>query len=100
MTYLVTITRREQVAQVFGLPIYVATQVAVTPCSSQSDAEESVRKTAQLLQTEAPSNVNDDAESSSDDESEIPAVTPDEEVDELVSDDDRYVSKGCKVYVI
>ncbi|UKZ87711.1 uncharacterized protein TrAFT101_003483 [Trichoderma asperellum] len=84
LTYLVTITRREQVAQVFGLPIYVVTQVAVTPCSSQGDAEESVRKTASLLRTEVPSNVNDDDEGSSDEESEIPIATPDEEADDEI----------------
>lgn len=84
LTYLVTITRREQVAQVFGLPIYVVTQVAVTPCSSQGDAEESVRKTASLLRTEVPNNVNDDDESSSDEEGEIPIATPDEEADDEI----------------
>jgi hypothetical protein len=84
LTYLVTITRREQVAQVFGLPIYVVTQVAVTPCSSQADAEESVRKTANLLRAEVPSNVNDDDESSSDEEGEIPIATPYEEADDEI----------------
>ncbi|KAL7790400.1 phosphoinositide phosphatase [Trichoderma ceciliae] len=86
LTYLVTITRREQVAQVFGLPIYVVTQVAVTPCLSQSDAEESVRKTARLLRTEAPNSVNNDAESSSDEDGEMPIATPDEEVDDEIID--------------
>ncbi|UKZ77869.1 hypothetical protein TrVFT333_005595 [Trichoderma virens FT-333] len=84
LTYLVTITRREQVAQVFGLPIYVVTQVAVTPCSSQSEAEESVRKTARLLRTETSSSVNNDDDSSSDEDSEMPLSTPDEEVDDDV----------------
>lgn len=86
LTFLVTITRREQVAQVFGLPIYVVTQVAVTPCSSRSDAEESVQKTARLLQTKAANSVNDDAESSSDEDSEMPIATPDEEVDDEIID--------------
>ncbi|KAL6859730.1 SacI homology domain-containing protein [Trichoderma novae-zelandiae] len=86
LTYLVTITRREQVAQVFGLPIYVVTQVAVTPCSSQSDAEESVRKTARLLRTEPSSSVNHDAESSSDEDGETPIAILNEEVDDEVVD--------------
>lgn len=86
LTYLVTITRREQVAQVFGLPIYVVTQVAVTPCSSQRDAEESVAKTARLLRTESSNSVNNDEDSSSDEEGEMPISTPDEEVDDEVVD--------------
>ncbi|KAK4063271.1 uncharacterized protein Triagg1_9537 [Trichoderma aggressivum f. europaeum] len=86
LTYLVTITRREQVAQVFGLPIYVVTQVAVTPCSSQSDAEESVRKTARLLRTESSNSVNNDEDGSSDEDGEMPIPTPDEEVDDEVVD--------------
>ncbi|KAL7909689.1 SacI homology domain-containing protein [Trichoderma velutinum] len=86
LTYLVTITRREQVAQVFGFPIYVVTQVAVTPCSSQSDAEESVRRTARLLRTESSNSVNNDEDSSSDEDSEMPISTPDEEVDDEVVD--------------
>ncbi|KKP03225.1 hypothetical protein THAR02_04654 [Trichoderma harzianum] len=86
LTYLVTITRREQVAQVLGLPIYVVTQVAVTPCSSQSDAEESVRKTARLLRTESSNSVNNDEDSSSDEDGEVPISSPDEEVDDEVVD--------------
>ncbi|KAK1239660.1 hypothetical protein MKX07_001114 [Trichoderma sp. CBMAI-0711] len=86
LTYLVTITRREQVAQVFGLPIYVVTQVAVTPCSSQTEAEESVRKTARLLRSEPSSSANHDDESSSDEDGEMPIGTPDEEVDDEVVD--------------
>lgn len=68
----------------FGLPIYVVTQVAVTPCSSQADAEESVRKTASLLRAEVPPNVNDDDGSSSDEEGEIAIATPDEEADDEI----------------
>ncbi|PTB80964.1 hypothetical protein M440DRAFT_1322958 [Trichoderma longibrachiatum ATCC 18648] len=86
LTYLVTITRREQVAQVFGLPIYVVTQVAVTPCSSQAEAEESVRKTARLLRSEPSSSANHDDESSSDEDGDMPTATTDEEVDDEVVD--------------
>lgn len=49
-SYLVSITRRQQVAQIRGLPIYVITEVALTPCSSYNDASESVSNTALQLQ--------------------------------------------------
>lgn len=48
-SYLVSITRRQQVAQIRGLPIYVVTEVALTPCTSQRDAAEAVAKTAAAL---------------------------------------------------
>lgn len=49
-SYLVSITRRQQVASIRGLPVYVITEVALTPCSSYNDASESVAKTATQLQ--------------------------------------------------
>lgn len=50
LSYLISITRRQEVAQVFGSPIYVVTEVAVTPCSSKADAEESIHKTSRSLE--------------------------------------------------
>lgn len=47
--YLVSITRRQQVAQIRGVPVYVVTEVALTPCSSQKDAGEAVASTALSL---------------------------------------------------
>lgn len=49
-SYLVSITRRQQVASIRGLPVYVITEVALTPCSSYNDASESAAKTATHLQ--------------------------------------------------
>ncbi|KIW94269.1 uncharacterized protein Z519_05585 [Cladophialophora bantiana CBS 173.52] len=37
-SFLVAITQREQVAQIFGKPIYVITDVAILPLSSQDEA--------------------------------------------------------------
>lgn len=88
MNYLVTITRREQVAQIFGSPIYVVTQVAVTPCSSKDDADESIRKTATLMQSQtAPDILSEDA-SSSDEEAEVPKRIVDELDDNAIEDGD------------
>ncbi|CAN8105922.1 unnamed protein product [Discula destructiva] len=48
-SYLVSITRRQQVAVIRGFPVYVITEVALTPCSSYNDASDSVSKTAVQL---------------------------------------------------
>ncbi|KAK5987537.1 Sac domain-containing inositol phosphatase 2 [Cladobotryum mycophilum] len=91
LTYLITITRREQVAQIFGHPIYVVTQVAVTPCSSKGDAEESIQKTVVQLRTQAPHSSSEDVESS-DEEAEVPEVIIDE-VDDAVAKDANALSE-------
>ncbi|KAK3326493.1 SacI homology domain-containing protein [Apodospora peruviana] len=76
--YLISITRRQQVAQIRGLPIYVVTEVALTPCSSQEDASESVTKTAIALSARASDQSDDE---SSDEDDIIPAGSGDEGVD-------------------
>ncbi|KAH6636809.1 SacI homology domain-containing protein [Chaetomium tenue] len=45
-SYLISITRRTQVASVRGLPVYVVTEVALTPCTSQQDAAQAIAATA------------------------------------------------------
>ncbi|KAM0180346.1 hypothetical protein ACHAPC_007663 [Botrytis cinerea] len=44
-SFLISITKREQVAQVQGKPIYVITEVALTPLSSKNEAEISIDST-------------------------------------------------------
>ncbi|KAL2016624.1 hypothetical protein VTK56DRAFT_3242 [Thermocarpiscus australiensis] len=63
-SYLISITRRQQVAQIRGLPVYVITEVALTPCTSQQDAAESIAKTAAALSSRAAAG-DDDGEDSS-----------------------------------
>jgi hypothetical protein len=63
---LIAITRREQVAQIFGKSIYVVTDVALVPLSSQSEAEKGVA--AAVLQMEATADTDED---SSDTESTV-----------------------------
>ncbi|KXX83141.1 Phosphatidylinositide phosphatase SAC2 [Madurella mycetomatis] len=48
-SYLISITRREQVAQIRGLPVYVVTEVALTPCTSQQEAAQAIAATAATL---------------------------------------------------
>ncbi|KAK4242525.1 SacI homology domain-containing protein [Achaetomium macrosporum] len=52
-SYLISITRRQQVAQIRGLPVYVVTEVALTPCTSQREAAEAVAKTTAALNSRA-----------------------------------------------
>jgi hypothetical protein len=84
--YLITITRRQQVAQIFGHPIYVVTEVAVTPCSSKVDADESIRLTCAHLERRAPQPVTDDEGASDDDSTEAHSSVQDE-VEDAVTDD-------------
>ncbi|KAJ9307144.1 hypothetical protein DTO217A2_3382 [Paecilomyces variotii] len=41
-SFLISITQREQVAQILGKPIYAVTNVAIIPLSSQSDASRAI----------------------------------------------------------
>jgi len=74
-SYLVSITRRRQVAQIRGLPIYLVTEVAITPCSSQKDASDAIAKTAAALNARAAQPATDGEDSATEDEAgqEAPA---------------------------
>ncbi|KAF5662893.1 sac1-recessive suppressor of secretory defect [Fusarium heterosporum] len=86
LSYLVTITRRQQVAQICGHPIYVVTEVAITPCTSKTGAEESVRRTSDHLSRQARDSGNES--DSSEEEVELPQRTSDEVEDAIVDDGD------------
>ncbi|KAK2681170.1 SAC domain [Fusarium oxysporum f. sp. vasinfectum] len=86
LNYLVTITRRQQVAQICGHPIYVVTEVALTPCTSKASAEESIRRTSGHLSRQAQD--SGDESDSSDEDVELPSRTSDEVEDAVVEDDD------------
>ncbi|KAF4996856.1 hypothetical protein FGRMN_4242 [Fusarium graminum] len=86
LSYLVTITRRQQVAQICGHPIYVVTEVAITPCTSKTGAEESVRRTSDHLSRQARDSGNES--DSSEEEVEVPQRTSDEVEDAIVDDED------------
>ena len=53
VSYLITILQREQVAQVRGCPIYVVTQVALIPLSSQSEAQKAINLAKESLKKSA-----------------------------------------------
>lgn len=87
LSYLITITRRRQVAQIFGHPIYVVTEVAVTPCTSKSDAEVSIRETSLHLQQRPPHSLSQENESS-DEDVEVPQSAVHEADDPPTDDGD------------
>lgn len=87
LSYLVTITKRQQVAQVYGSPIYVVTEVALTPCSSRDDAEEAVKNTSVSLRTDAPQSTSSDGGEETDEDVEVPAAIADD-IDDAIADDD------------
>ncbi|KND86666.1 Phosphatidylinositide phosphatase SAC2 [Tolypocladium ophioglossoides CBS 100239] len=87
LSYLVSITRRQQVAQIFGFPIYVVTEVAVTPCTSKADADKSIRRTAGHLRRQSAHALSDDGESS-DEETELSIAALDEVEDAVMEEGD------------
>ncbi|OTA70203.1 hypothetical protein K449DRAFT_320883 [Hypoxylon sp. EC38] len=70
LSYLITITGRQQVAQIRGFPVYVVTDVALTPCTSRNEAETAIANTAAKLQRVSAENFVDDSDS----ESEVDAA--------------------------
>ena len=68
LSYLITIVRRQQVATILGFPVYVVTEVAVTPCSSQSEAEDAIQKTSQSLRSKGTHALTEDTESEDEDD--------------------------------
>ncbi|KAJ9656783.1 hypothetical protein H2201_008435 [Coniosporium apollinis] len=49
-SFLISISRRQQVAQIRGKPIYVITDVALIPLSSQADANKAITQARESLQ--------------------------------------------------
>ncbi|KAJ9156345.1 Phosphatidylinositide phosphatase SAC2 [Pleurostoma richardsiae] len=88
-SYLVSITRRQQVAQVRGFPVYVITEVALTPCSSYKDASEAVGKTAEQLRSRRESAEATDVDTDVDDDTDLPSRTSDDIGDEDSRDNGR-----------
>ena len=75
LPFLITVTRRQQVAQIRGCPIYVVTGVTITPCGSQKEAEGAVTKTRADL-SRSTSRIQEESENDSEEEVEI--ASPDE----------------------
>lgn len=104
LSYLITITGRKQVAQIRGHPVYVVTDVAVTPCTTQADAEAAVRHTSIQLRRAAASSRDrsatrglEDGSATDTDTDEGDAVSllgNDADVDEVQSDHESVSGKA------
>jgi hypothetical protein len=81
-SYLISITRRQQVALLRGVPIYVVSEVAITPCTSQNDALAGIARTNLGLAKRPVDKAQDDSGSDSD-----AATTIDDDSLSRVSDD-------------
>lgn len=87
-SYLVSITRRKQVAVIRGHPVYVITEVALTPCSSYNDASEAVAKTAiQPQRKDAGESAGDDTDTETEDDTDLDTASI--KSDEVPTDDER-----------
>ena len=82
-SFLISITRRQQVAQIQGKPIYVITEVALTPLSSRAEAESSITHTQSTLQKGTADDDRVDESDSEDDDGSTSAEGKDD-----VEDDD------------
>ncbi|KAI0473097.1 SacI homology domain-containing protein [Xylariaceae sp. FL0804] len=89
LSYLITITGRQQVAQVRGFPVYVVTDVALTPCTTQAEAETAVAHTATKLRQAASAAAAALVEDNSDTESEADTASVAGRDDVADNDSDR-----------
>ena len=83
-SFLISITRRQQVAQIQGKPIYVITEVALTPLHSKAEAEQSIVRTKASLQKRKVDGHAMDVSDTEDDEGELSAGASDDVEDDHV----------------
>jgi hypothetical protein len=88
-SYLISITRREQVAQIHGAPVYVVADVALTPLSSRKDAEASVKSTKASLVEASQAGVEEEESSESEDDEAILAANNSDEIDDVEEAEDQ-----------
>ncbi|KAL2160604.1 hypothetical protein VTH06DRAFT_1292 [Thermothelomyces fergusii] len=94
-SYLISITRREQVASIRGLPVYVVTEVALTPCTSQHEAAEAIARTAASLRDRKEASLEDGDDGGAD--ASTAAASADEEGVLLGSGSDERGGGGGEV---
>ncbi|KAF2672838.1 SacI domain-containing protein [Microthyrium microscopicum] len=90
LSFLVSISRREQVALISGKPIYSISEVALIPLSSQADAEQAIAKarSAQFRHSTSNEDFLSDSENSEDnislpDDASVITADPDPDKDQI-----------------
>ncbi|KAI0546023.1 SacI homology domain-containing protein [Xylaria curta] len=93
LSYLVSITGRQQVAQIRGHPVYVVTDVALTPCTSQNEAETAIGHTVSKLRRASAEKLAEEASDTASETDAPPAATGAEDIDDPGAQSDRDVSQ-------
>ncbi|KAL1304321.1 hypothetical protein AAFC00_000723 [Neodothiora populina] len=83
-SYLISISGREQVAQIRGKPIYVVTDVALIPLSSRSDAQTAITNAREAIRNGKVLS-EEDADSDSDSDDDGKTVGEDDDRDSVPS---------------
>ncbi|TVY82580.1 Phosphatidylinositide phosphatase [Lachnellula suecica] len=81
-SFLISITRRQQVAIVQGKPIFAITEVALTPLASRAEADAAITHTQKSLQRKATDNNGLEDSDTEGEEEEVSTVSDDVEDDE------------------
>lgn len=84
-SFLITISRRQQVAQIRGKPIYVITSVAFVPLSSQADASNAIAQTKASLKKQSEDNKIAESDSSDDENDQSDNGHGDSQVDDDIT---------------
>lgn len=93
LSYLLSIVKREQVAQVFNKPIYVVSEIALTPLASKAEAESSIGKLySQLSKQTETCDKQESSDSEDDNENNDEPVSSDQEVDDKENADNSLIS--------
>ncbi|KAH8671265.1 SacI homology domain-containing protein [Xylariales sp. PMI_506] len=86
LSYLVTITGRELIAHIRGYPVYVVTDVALTPCTSQDEALSAIRHTSVQLRRAATTASDKKSGEETGTDSDTESLLAHEDIDEVQSD--------------
>jgi hypothetical protein len=92
LSYLITITGRQQVAQIRGYPVYVVTDVAVTPCTSQREAETAIEHTAIKLHRASAEKPSEEVSETDSEAEALPSATGADDTDDPGAQSDFDVS--------
>ncbi|KAI0206865.1 SacI homology domain-containing protein [Astrocystis sublimbata] len=89
LSYLVSITGRQQVALIRGHPVYVVTDVALTPCTNQHEAETAIGHTVLKLSRASTEKLADEGSDTASEPDAPPAATGAEDADDPGAQSDR-----------
>lgn len=87
-SYLISITQREQVAQIFGKPVFVITDIAFTPLTSQAEASKAITEAIAAQKKDDPIEHDTDSSGESDIEPVREPQTPGDPIDSNPTPDD------------